>query len=292
MVGILIPSNFSEDLLNGKSAKIMTFYDDIQSSPMTSAKSAVSEILTMVKSAYLIKLAEGKLGVSTQIATNIVAPMGFKYRLVGNPTKNTSYFMVEGIALTLLQLACAMVGAAISEKKSYKKLILKGMIVSILSFISAFICVYIQIRMFNTPYRGSIWSGGILILSCCIGWTFFGVLLNLLNKGDKVKAITSTSAISTTMVLSGYTYPIIAMPKVFKTISKLIPNTHFIVPFRDVSLLGSTFEDVMQDIIWLNKFAIFMIVLVTIKFLLNKRVEHRNTANIKIDEDEIKGEAV
>lgn len=288
MVGILIPSNFSDDLLNGKSAKVMTFYDDTQSSPTTSAKSAVSEVLNTMKSAYLIKLAEGKLGISPQIATSIVAPMGFRYRLLGNPTKNTSYFMIEGVALTLLQIACAMVGTVISEKKSYIKLMLKGIIISILSSISAFISVYIQIKLFNTPYRGSIFTGGILILLCCIGWTFFGVFLNLVNKGNKVKAITSTSVISTTMVLSGYTYPIIAMPPILSVISELIPNTHFIVPFRDISLLGSTFKDVLSHAIWLSGFAFFMIMLATVKFLLNKRVENKNVDNIKDTEYENK----
>lgn len=275
MVGVLIPSDFSDDLLNGKSAKIMTFYDDTQSTPTTSAKSAVSEVLSTIKTGYLIKLAEGKLGASPEVATSIVAPMGFKYRLIGNPTKNTSYFMVEGVALTLLQISSATVGAAISEKENYLKLVLKGLIIGILASISGFFCVYIQIKLFNTPYRGSIFAGGMLTFLCCTGWTFFGIFINLAKKGNKPKAIMSTSAISTTMVLSGYTYPVIAMPKIFSTISELTPNTHFITPLRDISLLGSTFGEVLRHIIWLSKFALLMIGIATIKFLLSKKAKRK-----------------
>lgn len=270
MAGILIPENFSDDLLNGKDATMVTYVDGSVTSPSSSVKSAISEIMGTIKSGYLMSLAEGKLGMTPQNAMNLISPMGYNYRFIGNPTKNMAYFMVEGLTLNSIQIAAATVGVFISEKKNYLKLIGKGIILGILASISSLICLCIYTKYFNIPYRGSLKGGVLLTLFCNIGWVFFGIILNYSKKGNKLEAASSCGIVSMTMLFSGYTFPVLAMPDFFSKIVNYMPNTHFIIPLRDISLLGNTFSDVQPHIIWLIKFMLIMIGLVTLQFILGR----------------------
>ena len=270
MAGIVIPENFSEDLLNGKDAKILSFVDGAFTSPASSAKGAVSEILGTIKTGYLMKLAEGKLGMQPQNAQNLISPFGYNYRFIGNPAKNMALFMVEGLVLNCLQISIAIAGTCIGEKKSYIKLIGKGIIVALLGVVSAYMCMYVQIKYFNVPYRGSVLGGVLLTTFCCIGWAFFGIYTNYSKKGNKLEAASSCGIVSMTMLFSGYTFPVLAMPEIFSKIAPFMPNTHFIIPLRDISLLGFTYSDVSSHVSWLAKFALLMFGLATLKFVLSK----------------------
>ncbi len=278
--GILIPENFSEDILNGKSAKIMTFYDGTMTSTSSVSKGKIAEVLNTIKSGYLMGIAEGKFGLNPQMAKSVIAPMGYSYRLMGNPTNNMAIFMVQGLILTVIEVGVAVVGASISENKSYIKLILKGIIIAILGTICAFICSAILVKQFGIPYRGTISGGIVLALFCNIGTAFFGVFLNISQKGDKHKAISSCSIVALTLLLSGYTYPVIAMPEIFSKIKDYLPNTHFLMPIRDIALLGYGINDVLDHIIWLVKFSLIMIALVSLIYVTSHKKIKKNVEKI------------
>ena len=270
MAGLIIPENFSDDLLNGKDAVILSFVDGSVTSPSSAAKGSISETLSTLKSGYLMKLAEGKLNMTPQNAKNLISPIGYNYRFLGNPAKNMSLFMVEGLVLNCLQIAVAIAGAFIDEKKNYLKLIGKGTIIGLLGSVSAYFCMYIQIIHFNIPYKGTVLGGILLTILCNLGWAYFGILMNYSKKGNKLEAASSCGIVSMTMLLSGYTFPVLAMPKIFSKIVDFMPNTHFIIPLRDISLLGFTYSDISRHINWLLKFALLMFALVTLQFISSK----------------------
>lgn len=49
------------------------------------------------------------------------------------------------------------------------------------------------------------------------------------------------SIISFTMLLAGYTFPVISMPWPCKFLTWFMPNTHYIVPLRDMALVERSF---------------------------------------------------
>lgn len=281
MAGLIIPEDFSDNLLNGKEATILSFVDGSVTSPSSAAKGAISETLGTLKSGYLMKLAEGKFGMTPQNAQNLISPMGYNYRFLGNPTKNMSIFMMEGIVLNCMQIAVAIAGSFISEKKNYIKLIGKGTIIGLLGALSSLICMYTQIKYFNIPYRGTVLGGVLLTLLCNLGWAFFGIIINYSKKGNKVEAASSCGIVSMTMLFSGYTFPVLAMPEFFSKIVNFMPNTHFIIPLRDISLLGFTYDDVSVHVIWLLKFALLMVALVTLQFVLSKIPKREKSSKAK-----------
>lgn len=271
MVGILIPEDFSENILNGHESKIMTFYDGALSSVASTSKGKIAEVLNTIKSGYLMKIAEGKFNMTPQMAKSFVAPMGYSYRLLGNPANNMAIFMVQGLVLTGVQIGIAAVGAFICENKSILKLIMKGILVGIIGTICSFICVAISVKQFNMPYKGSIELGLLLSLICNIGNALIGIFFGMSAKNnDKVEAVSSCSLISLTMLLAGYTYPVMAMPGVFSKIANWLPNTHYIIPLREISLLGNQAYGISDHIIWLIKFVLVMICIISLKFFMGK----------------------
>lgn len=115
-------------------------------------------------------------------------------------------------------------------------------------------------------------AGALLSFFCCLGFSFFGMFSNLSAKGDIEGAVQKCSMIGLTMMLSGYTYPVISMPNIFSKIEWFIPNTHFIIPFRDIALLGSSFDSMWPHIEWMIGFSVLMLVVATAKFLSAKFV--------------------
>lgn len=76
-------------------------------------------------------------------------------------------------------------------------------------FISACITVVVQTRMFNTPYNGSVLAGVLLIALASLGFSFLGMAIRIGAKHGVDDVVSKVSLVSFTMLLSGYTFPVL-----------------------------------------------------------------------------------
>ena len=272
LAGIVIPEHFSENLLNGQSAEIMIFNDGALSTVASGMRGTIAETLGTIKSGYLMKLAEGK-GLSPQAAANVIAPMGYATKVLSNPSKAITYMMMEGILLTMVQICAGCVGASIGEKKSFKKLIQKTIFVTFISSLSALGCMWSQTVFFGFPYKSSVFPAALMTIFTCFGITLFGVWQNLCVGGNAEEAVQKCGLISFTMLLAGYTFPLISMPAVCRYISWFMPNTHYIVPMRDLALTQCSFMDMAHHIVWLIGFCVVMFWITRRKFYAPPKAE-------------------
>ena len=58
--------------------------------------------------------------------------------------------------------------------------------------------------------------------------------------------VSKVSLVSFTMLLSGYTFPVFAMPKFFSYLEYWMPNRHIIIPLRSIGLLGCNLNDIKR----------------------------------------------
>lgn len=289
-VGIIIPENFSKDLIDGKAPKIMVFYDGAQTSVASAGKAKIAEILGTIKAGYLIGIGEGKLGLMPEVVVNNINPIRYTSRVIGNPTSNMTNFFLQGMLLNVAQISMAITAILVIKKgNSYKVIWIKGIIVALIGSISSLLVIGILYKYFGFPYRGSVKALIVLTIIYNIGLTFFGVLQSISKNGDKVEAISSCGIISATMMFAGYTYPVIAMPDIFSVITKYTPFSYYALPIRDLSLVGGTFNDVLPDISWLIKFMIIMWIVTFIKYISNKRPKKPKKVRkgIKFRKDEV-----
>ena len=259
LAGIIIPPDFSEDLLNGKDAKIMIFNDGALSTVASAMRGTIAETLGTIQSGYLMKLAEG-MGLTPQQAKTMVAPMGTSMKIVSNPSKNVAYMMMEGVILTILQIGVMAVGTFVHESGNPRRLIKKGFIIGLAGTVSAFFAVAIQTLFFGYPWRSSILVGIVMTFFICVGYAFFGMFMTMSSNGSTEEAVQKCSIIGMTMLLAGYTYPLISMPAPCRWISWFMPNTHYVMPIRDMALSGRTLAEMFHHIVWLAVFALLMLV--------------------------------
>lgn len=265
LAGIVIPEHFSEDLLNGREAKIMIFNDGAISTVASGMRGTIAEALGTIKSGYMLKLAEGK-GIPPQAAMNLIAPMGYVTKAISNPSKNVAYMMMEGILLTIVQIGAGCVGACVCERASFGSLMKKAGFITGIACVSALGCMVTQTLCFGFPYKSSPWAGILMTVFTCFGITLFGILQNLGTGGNCEEAVQKCSIISFTMLLAGYTFPVISMPWPCKFLTWFMPNTHYIVPLRDMALVERSFLSEAHHVLWLMGFCAVMALLVAKKF--------------------------
>ena len=265
LAGIVIPEHFSEDLLNGREAKIMIFNDGALSTVASGMRGTIAEALGTIKSGYMLKLAEGK-GIPPQAAMNLIAPMGYVTKAISNASKNVAYMMMEGILLTIVQIGAGCVGACVCERRSFGRLMKKAGFITGIACVSALGCIVTQTLCFGFPYKSSPWAGILMTVFTCFGITLFGILQNLGTGGNCEEAVQKCSIISFTMLLAGYTFPVISMPWPCKFLTWFMPNTHYIVPFRDMALVERSFLSEAHHVLWLMGFCAVMVLAVAKKF--------------------------
>lgn len=272
-VGIIVPDNFSIDLLDGKSPKVMVIYDGTQMTLVSAAKGKISEVLGTIEASFLIQLQEGKLGVMPKDAMSNIMPIQYTTRFLGNPAKSTAYFMIQGCLLNITQIGIFLLGIVMASKKSYFRSLVRGLACGLIGSISILSVLKIQYQYYAFPYRGSVAAASVLTILFSTGIGSLGILLGLIKK-DKAAAMTSFMApITVTFLLSGYTFPVTSMPDIFTSVSKIIPITYYAIPMRDLSLLGLHFNDMLPNVYWLVKFLAIMWLCILLIFIIRKAVK-------------------
>ncbi|WP_246615568.1 ABC transporter permease [Clostridium thailandense] len=280
-IGFIIPKNFSKDLTDMKNPKIMVIYDGSQMAMTSSSKTRVAQILSTIKSAYLIEVVEGQLGLMPEVAANYINPIRYNSRIIGNPTENMFNFFIPGFAINTIQVGMIIVVILLINKgNSYKKMWIKGVMVGFLASASVITIMGIYCKYFGLPYRGSVEAAIMLTILFCIGMTFIGVLLIILYNENQLNALGFVGPIAITLFLVGYTFPTVAMPEIIPMVAKYIPFYYYAIPLRDLSLVGGSFQDNLPNIFWLIKFVIFMWVTT---FLLYKVKERKKVRREKKD---------
>ena len=276
VVGIIIPHEFSKDLLAGGAPKIMILYDGAQMSAVSAAKTRIAEILGTIKASYLIKIGEGKLGLMPEVVKNNIIPIQSNSILVGNPARSTANFIIQGMLIGITQTGIVVLGVLmVKEKENYLLLLIKSIGFGLIGAISILLPLVIQFKYFGMPYKGSIMAAAALTMLFSITTINLGILFKLIMK-NKLSAVTNSSMIiSSTALISGYTFPLMAMPDLFKNIAKYIPFLYYGSPMRDLSLLGLSFNDVLPQLHYLTQYMILTWIAILV-ILMIKRVVKRN----------------
>jgi len=229
MAALIIPEAFNKNLLKGTGPTVEVLYDGSQMTVASSAKSALSEILLTVKAGYMKNIYQGKLSVVESESMKQIQPIGATYRALFNPTKNYRNFLLPGMLAALMQVGFGIIGLSRSKEercgffKSVSKIIGWGCAAAA----SMILCLGIQYVFFNLPYRGSLLAGLLMTCFFAIAMTAFGFVMGRIVP-DRVFATQLTCVlILPTSILSGYTFPVIAMPQILQKLSVIWPLTYY-----------------------------------------------------------------
>ncbi len=249
--GLLIPPNFTKDVLSGRGAQLQLLIDGSDSTPanvaMNSSQAIVSNFMQR----------EGLIPIN-------VMPIDFRPRLWYNPDLKSSFFMVPGLIGLLLQMIIPMITASAIVREKERGTIEQLLVTPIKSYELMFgkLIPYIGIGMFiavvvigtanilfHIPIRGSLWTLMLLtflFLTVCLG---IGLLASTVANTQQEASHMVMFFIAPSILLSGFIFPRETMPAFVYGLSYFVPLTHFVVIVRGIILKGLGFFDLLDQIV-------------------------------------------
>lgn len=266
-VGIAIPPDFSRKTSSGRRAGVQVIVDATDSMSASSAISAAS-MLGMLGSQRIL--------ISELSRRGIHPPKGaidVRVRPWYNPDFVTSWYMVPGIIGILLTMTLTiMMAIAIvreSEQGTLEQLLVtplrpwelltsKVVPYVLIAYMQLMIAIMCGIYIFDMPFRGS--------LPLFLGLTFFfimaslsmGIMISTMSKNQMQALQLSIFAILPSILLSGYLFPIEAMPRLFQIMAHCVPMTYYLKIARHIILKGSPFLYVWKETAALFVFVVLL----------------------------------
>ncbi|HEY3290379.1 MAG TPA: ABC transporter permease [Anaerolineae bacterium] len=275
-VGIIIPPSFSSDLSAGHGTEIAVLIDG--SDPVVAS--------TAMANATLVGQAHGASIRLEQLAargTNVGAttPVEVQSRVLYNPNLESSYNMIPGlIAMILMQTTTTLTSAAIVKEReigtieqlivtpirNYELIIAKMVPYVLVSLINVIVILAVGTLWFHVPIRGSFYllfalTGLYLLPNLAIG-----LLVSTVAKTQRQAQMLIMPIMLPSMMLSGFFYPLAALPAVLQFVSSLLPMTYFLVIVRSVVIKGAGIELLMPQVIALTVFSVVLLAVAASRF--------------------------
>lgn len=277
-VGIAFPPNFSALVLGGKSAPIQVIVDATDNMSASSAIAAAS----MLGQLQSEKLLRGKL---LHAGIRVEGPLiDVRIRPWYNPDFITSWYMVPGIMGTLLTMTLVMMMSVaivresdqgtleqllVTPMRSWEMLLSKVLPYIVIGYVQVFVAILVGVGVFSMPFRGSVFLFFGVTLFFMLASLSLGILLATLSFSQMQAQQMGMLVLLPSVLLSGFVFPLEAMPSIFQWISRILPVTYYIRIARQIILKAGGVEFIYKDVFSL---ILYSLVLFCISIqLFNKR---------------------
>ncbi|MDD3269248.1 MAG: ABC transporter permease [Syntrophomonadaceae bacterium] len=256
IVGVVIPENFARDVALHRHTRILMIIDASNTAYATNASTAVLGVTRTISAEAGIKtlLAQGMDPVT---ARNTYMAVDFKEEGWFNPTLNYIYFLVLAMALNMWQQCCTITASIniIGETgvKSWLQIKAAGFskgrlffyksLAHIITFMVLVIPVYIfAFGVFKLPLACSFGTLLLFTLLFAIALHSVGTLMSSAANNAVDSTRFGMMVALPSFVLSGYTWPIEAMPKLLQPVVWIFPQTWFFQGFNYLSFKNPGWE--------------------------------------------------
>jgi ABC-2 type transport system permease protein len=274
--GLIIPPDYSKKLQSGDSAQVAFVLDG---SDPTAASTALSAA-RLIGQQQGVRIMEERLKRRGQ-SIGITSPLEVHTQVWYNPDLVNAYFMIPGVigmilfALTSILTATAIVRARergtieqliVTPIRSWELIVGKMLPYTILALLNTLEVLAIGAWWFHVPIRGDLWL--ILGLSALFLLSSLGIGLfaSTIANTQQEAMLTVWMTLLPALFLSGFFFPLEAMPKVLQWISYLMPLRYYLVIIRSLLLKGVGAEALQQDIFALAVFGVGIMTAAALRF--------------------------
>ena len=270
---IVIPENFDKNLRYEKPIHIQLFLNNTRFLISNEISKALTDVL-LDYNKNQVKKYYNKIGINNSRAKVLSEPINIEIKNIFNTTESYGDFLIPAIFLLILHQTLLMAASAsfiislknrwliISKEEKYLSILAK-LLVYILFYLSYTIFLNTVIMdLFHIPKNGSLFSL-LLISTLTISATFFVGVLTSTFFEDRInlfRVITLTSY--PIFLLSGFSWPQNAMPKLISYVSLLVPFTAYSRAFSIVILFGGTIQNILQQLfilVFLNLISAYLL---------------------------------
>jgi ABC-2 type transport system permease protein len=274
--GLVIPPDYSQQVSSSGAAQITFILDGTDPTVAATALSAAQMIGQRLATEVSVERV-----VRQRVAGALQPPLEVRTQVWYNPDLISAYYMIPGVigmilyALTSILTATAVVRER--ERGTIEQLIVTpirsgelvvGKILPyvILAFLMVFEVLAIGHYWFKVPIAGSLWlilgvSGLFLLTSLGIG------LLASTFAGTQQEAMLIVwMTLLPALFLSGFFFPLEAMPRVLQWVSYLMPLRYYLAVIRALMLKGVGIEAIQMEVIALAVFGFGLMTLAALRF--------------------------
>ena len=274
-VALVIPPDYDQRLLEGN-AKVLMVLDGSDASIGATALSTSKLIGQSFATKILTEQA-----VLTGRAATITPPLEVRTQVWYNPDLDSAYFMIPGVIGMILSFVTTILTATtivrerergtieqliVTPIRSWELILGKLLPYVFLAFIETFEIIIIGHFWFGVPVRGSltlitITSGLFLMSSLGIG-----LLASTIANTQQEAMLTVMMYNLPSIFLSGFFFPLEAMPRFLQLVSYAIPLRYYLIVIRALLLKGVGAGAIQNEIIGLTLFGIGIMSFAAMRF--------------------------
>jgi ABC-2 type transport system permease protein len=262
---LIIPPDYDTRLLEGK-AQVSLVLDGSDATVGGTALSTAK----LIGQSYATKVLEQQAALTGR-ASSFTPPLDVRTQVWYNPDLNAAYFNVPGVIGMILYFITALLTASsivrerergtieqliVTPIRSWELVVGKILPYAILAFIDTFEILVIGHWWFKVPIRGDLGLifalSGLFVLSS-LG---IGLFASTIANTQQEAFITVMVTMLPTIFLSGFFFPIEAMPKLLQYVSAIVPLRYYLVIIRALMLKGVGVRALTEQIVALTIFAV------------------------------------
>jgi ABC-2 type transport system permease protein len=264
MIAVVIPPDFSSNLLGGKNATIQILVDGSNSNTATTAIGYMNAVV-QTYSANVVIAALARYGKEPYV------PVNLQPRVWYNPELLSAKFLVPGLIGFILMLS-AVVSTSLSVVREKERGTMDQMMVSrlqtaeiilgktisylIIALVASVLVLLIGYVFFDISIRGSFLWLFVTIFIFLLAALGQGLLISTVSQTQQVAFIISVfTTLLPSLILSGFIFPIRSMPMALQVISNLSPPKFFLITLRDIILKGVGPAAFWEQLVYMSIFA-------------------------------------
>jgi len=269
-VGIEIPVEFERDVASGRGAKVQVILDGTTSNTATIAQG------------YALRIVQGFA--EERAAPSEARALGgidLRSRAWYNPELESRVYNVPGVMGVLILIMCLLLTslAVVRERElgtldqlmvspltASELMVAKTLPVTLVGLIDLTLVSVVAIAWFGIPLRGSVLTLLPAALLYIVAALSFGLLISTISKTQQEAFMSTFLLVVPSIILSGFFYPIDAMPEIFQWLTLLNPVRHFLEIVRAIFLKGSGILDLWPQYLALTLLATAALTLATVRF--------------------------
>jgi ABC-2 type transport system permease protein len=263
--GLFIAGDFSSELTENNQPSIQMYVDGTMPSlttAMDNNKSAITDD-AVTNSMYFLEPDEEAV---------VIAPEPFVLYLdiLFNPDKRETWFFLPGvIGVLIMMVSLILTSTAVVREREYNTLeqiavspisrtqFILGKIIPyvLIAFLIFYLILTLGWTLFDIPQPT---SQGLLFLLGAVFVTVMicmGLAISTVSQNQQQAIFMSIFILIPSILLSGFIFPLEAMPGYIRPVAYILPFTYFVEIIRGLLLKGNTFVELIQPFLVLFGFA-------------------------------------
>lgn len=281
-----LPRNLEKDLKEGKNSSVVVYKNTSNLIIGNTILKDASAVIRTVSAGVQIKKLRSK-GLSYDKALNIANPIRIETHSLFNPNYSYKSYLAPGLIAFTFQLlimtaAVIVISSEFSHNTFNELMILaknnpvmiffgKAVPHFLINTASSLMVIGLIFPFFNIEIHGSVILLTIFFLIFVAACLNLGLFISSIVHDQLFATEVSVFINTPAFILSGFTFPLWAMPTIHNWLAKLLPFTHFLNGLSKIIQMKATFQQTQNEFIVLTLFALVsaLLILIALKYQIN-----------------------